>query len=207
MNWACLGPGNELSWLICSLLCNPIRPTVSLSCKAHTNFCVYTLRHHANYCKLKHLITVGDEWGCVIYFTNLLDSNKLLSVFDTQKYSLIESLLLKLFLHARFPLWHPQRDSTFFLIFRAHSLDPDDSEVLFHLALCQALMRQVNFIYRLLSMIASVFHWSKPLLTLTLLLNCSRSFSRALSSLVSWLVLCIACAFSDWLGLTSTLVS
>ena len=118
---------------------------------------------------------------------NLLDSNKLLSVFNTQKYSFIESLLIKLFLHARFPLWHPQRDSTFFLIFRAHSLDPYDSEVLFHLALCQALMRQVNFIYRLLHMIASVFHWSKPLLTLTLLLNCSRSFSRALSSLVSWL--------------------
>lgn len=23
MNWACLGPGNELSWLICSLLYNP----------------------------------------------------------------------------------------------------------------------------------------------------------------------------------------
>ena len=78
---------------------------------------------------------------------NLLDSNKLMSVFNTQKYCLIESLLLKLFLHARFPLWHPQRDSTFFLIFRAHSLDPDDSEVLFHLALCQALMRQVNFMY------------------------------------------------------------
>lgn len=44
------------------------------------------------------------------------------------------------------------------LFFRAHSLDPDDSEVLFHLALCQALMRQVNFIYRLLCMIALVFH-------------------------------------------------
>lgn len=29
-------------------------------------------------------------------------------------------------------------------LFRAHNLDPDDSEVLFHLSLCQAHMRQVS---------------------------------------------------------------
>ena len=30
------------------------------------------------------------------------------------------------------------------ILFRAHNLDPDDSEVLFHLSLCQAHMRQVS---------------------------------------------------------------
>ena len=139
---------------------------------------------------------------------NLLDSNKLLSVFNTQNYSLIESLFLKLFLRARFPLWHPQRDSTFFLIFRAHSLDPDDSEVLFHLALCQALMRQVNFMY-LSTIIYDCF--SFPLIKTASDLNASPELlplvSRALSSLVSWLIRCIFCAFSDWLVLTLKLVS
>ena len=158
-----------------------------MSCKTHTNFCVYSLRHHAKYSVnlTIWLQLVMSELVSSIT-PNLLESNKLLSVFNTQKYSLMESLLLKLFLHSRFPLWHPQRDSTFFLFFRAHSLDPDDSEVLFHLALCQALMRQVNFIYRLLCIIALVFHWSKPLLTLTLLLNCSRSLSLAIQRFSCW---------------------
>ena len=37
-----------------------------------------------------------------------------------------------------FPYWF------IFVHFRAHNLDPDDSEVLFHLALSQAVMRQVS---------------------------------------------------------------